>query len=198
MRHRHQRIPLRDTVAIVGDGQTESIYFADVRDTDRPKNLHIFPDFPGKIGSYRGVLDRDLELSKDYTYVYALIDMDTIIQDRQGGEYYRRKMEVQHAGVKVLENNPCFEMWFLLHFMRTGRLFSNCEQVSTELSKRGRIVNYIKSGKFLSKAKLYSNYKDQLKTYAMPNARALEDREGQDELYPRAQTYLFFEWYFNK
>jgi hypothetical protein len=34
----------RYSVAIVGDGQTERIYFADVRDTDRPANLTIFPD----------------------------------------------------------------------------------------------------------------------------------------------------------
>lgn len=198
MRHYKQKLQPRTTVAIVGDGQTERIYFADVRDTDRPKNLVIYPDFPGKIGSYTGVLDRALQLSAEHTHVYALIDMDKIIQDKQEAAYNSRRAEAENAGVKVIENNPCFEMWFLLHFVRTGRLFSNCGQVSEQLRNKNRIENYNKTEKFLTNAKLYSKYKDRLESDAIPNAKFLENRTGQDKLYPRAQTYKFFEWYFNQ
>jgi hypothetical protein len=187
----------RNTVAIVGDGQTERIYFADVRDTDRPKNLFIFPDFPRKIGSYKGVLDRAMDLSKDHTRVYALIDLDKIIQDNQQVEYRTAKTAAQALGVHVLENNPCFEMWFLLHFMFTGRLFDNCNGVTNELRKNGRIPNYDKNEKFLSKARLYNSFKAQLQDHAIDNARKLEaNMKNQSPLFPRAQTYQFFEWYF--
>ncbi len=96
----------RFSVAIVGDGQTERIYFSDVRDTDRPSNLAIFPDYPRKIGNYQGVLDRAIALAENYNRVYALIDMDTVIRGNQQAAYNQAKTGAQAAGVIVLENNP--------------------------------------------------------------------------------------------
>ena len=101
---------LRYTVAIVGDGQTERIYFSDVRDTDRPANLSIFPDYPRKIGNYKGVIDRAVALAEDYSRVYALIDLDKIIQDDQQAPYMKAKAAAEAKGIIILENNPCFEI----------------------------------------------------------------------------------------
>lgn len=186
------------TVALVGDGQTERIYFANVRDTDRPANLAIFPDYPRRIGSYKGVLDRAVALKNDgYDRVYALIDMDKIIDEHRTAEYRRAKQEAEQAGVIVLENNPCFEVWILLHFVRTGRLFANCGEVVVEIQKINELANYGKSEKFLNGAKLYEQYKQQLGEHAIPNARRLEaERQDQGARYPRAETFRFFEWYF--
>jgi hypothetical protein len=187
---------VRKTVAIVGDGQTERMYFSDVRDTDRPANLSIFPDYPRKIGSYKGVLDRAIALSGNYHRVFALIDMDKIIQEGQQATYSRDKAKAEAAHVFVLENNPCFEIWILLHFVYTGKLFNNCNEVAAQLRRKGRLSNYDKSEKFLRNAGLYSKYKVQLKERAIPNALRLENYSGnQDELFPRAQTFRFFEWY---
>jgi hypothetical protein len=189
----------RYRVAIVGDGQTERIYFSDVRDTDRPANLAIFPDYPGKIGDYRGVLDRATVLLDSYNRVYALIDMDTVIRQTQLPAYNQAKGLAQTAGIIVLENNPCFEIWFLLHFLQTGKLFNNCDEVSVELRKNNRIPGYDKSEKFLKNARLYHRHKDRLINHAIPNANHLEnDREGKSPFYPRAQTSQFFDWYFNQ
>lgn len=187
----------RFTVAIVGDGQTERIYFSDVRDTDRPANLAIFPDYPRKIGNYQGVFDRATSLTDSYNRVYALIDIDKVIQDSQQSTYNQAKAAAQAAGVIVLENNPCFEIWLLLHFLHTGKLFNNCNEVSTELRRNGRIPDYDKTEKFLVNARLYKTHKEKIQQTAMPNARLLENnRDGQDELFPRAETFRFFEWYF--
>src|SRR5690606_18892461 len=101
----------KNTVAIVGDGQTERIYFADVQDTDRPANLSIFPDYPRKIGNYTGVLDRANSLIGNYSRIYALIDLDKIIHDNQQAAYAKDKAAAVAAGIIVLENNPCFEIW---------------------------------------------------------------------------------------
>lgn len=188
----------RYTVAIVGDGQTERIYFSDVRDTDRPSNLAIFPDYPRKIGNYKGVLDRAISLSETYNRVYALIDMDKIIQENQQAAYTQAKAVAQAAGVIVLENNPCFEVWLLLHFIHTARLFNNCDSVSVELRRKGRISGYDKSEKFLSNARLYKTYKENITQNAIPNARLLENnRQDHDQLFPRGETFRFFEWYLN-
>jgi hypothetical protein len=61
---------------------------------------------------------------------------------------------------------------------------------------KGRIPNYDKSEKFLKNVRLYKNYKTRLTEYALPNARRLENKRAeQDQLYPRAETFRFFEWY---
>lgn len=193
-----KRRELRHTVAVVGDGQTERIYFADIRDTDRPKNLSIFPDYPRKIGSFRGVLERAIELAGDYDTVFALIDMGKIIQDAQLSAYARMRRKAEGDGVVILENNPCFEIWLLLHFLFTGRPFDRCGEVMRELAKKEHLPGYDKSEKYLKNARLYKSYKHLIAKNAIPNARLLESNsEGQDDLYPKAQIFKFFEWYLN-
>jgi len=193
MTRHSKRRNLRFSVALVGDGFTESIYFTDFRDTERPDSLHIIPDFPGRIGSFSGVLDRGIELTENYNRVYALVDMDAIIAQQQQQNYGQHKARALRAGVIVLENNPCFEFWLLLHFRQTGRLFQNCEQVITEL--RRFIPGYNKGLKFLEAARLFADLRDNL-PQAMANAALLEvDRDEHDPLYPRAEIYKFFEWY---
>jgi hypothetical protein len=78
----------------VGDGQTERIYFNDLKENDSPKGLDIFPMLPKKVGSYQGVLKRAGELASDYDKVFALIDMDKIIRENQGGVYTKDKMRL--------------------------------------------------------------------------------------------------------
>jgi len=188
--------PANPTIALVGDGQTERFYFADVRDTDRPKGLSIFPDYPRKIGSYKGVLDRALSLVGIYDRVYALIDVDKILQDHQQAIYAQDKLAAAAAGVIVLENNPCFEIWLLVHYLDTGRLFNRCNEVSDALKVKDRIPNYDKSEKFLRSNRLYKISKDRIIKLAIPHARKLEvDRENRSPQYPRAETFRFFEWY---
>lgn len=190
---------VRETVAIVGDGQTERIYFSDVRDTDRPAGLSIFPDYPRKIGSFKGVIDRAITLAQEYNKVYALIDMDKIIQEQQQKAYHHAKLIALSKGVIVLENNPCFEIWLLLHFVQVGRLFNNCNEVSVELKHASRIPGYDKSERSQKNARLYCRYKNQLVSNAMINAKLLEEnRLDHDLQYPRAETFRFFEWYLAK
>jgi hypothetical protein len=197
MARKTQQRQERTTIALVGDGQTERIYFADLRDTDRPGGLTIKPDYPRTIGNYKGVLDRAVELVAGYDEVYALIDADKIIQDKQQKAYSESKKAAEALGVIVLENNPCFELWLLLHFVHTGKIFTDCDAVSTELNKTNRIPGYNKSQKFLINARLYKNYKQQLLSKAIGNAELLEkDRATKDEGYPRAQTFVFFKKYF--
>ncbi|THU35801.1 RloB domain-containing protein [Niastella caeni] len=87
MTRKPRRIPSKPKVALVGDGQTEQIYFANVNDTDRPSDLDLFPDLPMKPGSYKSVLNKAVQLVEEYEYerVYVLIDMDKVISDGQRG-----------------------------------------------------------------------------------------------------------------
>jgi hypothetical protein len=183
----------RYTVAIVGDGHTERIYFSDLKDFDRPEGLDIKPDFPRKIGTFEGVLKRAMELKVNYSRVYALIDMDAVIAQGQLAVYQKMKAAVERIDIIVLENNPCFEIWLLLHFRQTGQHFNDCDEVVHQL--RRHLPGYDKSLKFQEAAQLYRNFADHI-PQATANAQLLEvNRAEHDELYPRAETFRFFEWY---
>lgn len=111
--------------------------------------------------------------------------MDKIIQDQQQTVYRKDKKVAEVAGIIVLENNPCFEMWMLLHFVYTGKLFSSCNEVVSQLGGIDRMPNYAKSEKFLRNARLYKTFKPQLIKNAISNAKRLENnRDHQDALYP--------------
>lgn len=71
-RHRQEK----PRIALVGDGETEQIYFSDVKDTDRPTDIDIFPALPKKKGSYKNVLNRAMELAPDYAKVFACIPVE--------------------------------------------------------------------------------------------------------------------------
>jgi hypothetical protein len=61
------------------------------------------------------------------------------------------------------------------------------------------IPGYSKTEKFIAAAKLYSKYSDKIKDPAVLNARKLEvGRVDHDKLYPRAEVFKFFEWYFEQ
>lgn len=123
--------------------------------------------------------------------------MDKVIGDNKQAAYQSDKKAAEAKGIIVLENNLCFEIWLLLHFMHTGKPFTGCGQVALELKKPHRIPYYDKTEKFLRRARLYHTYKTALREKAIHHAKRLEkDRQHQDLLFPRAQTYAFFEWYF--
>jgi len=197
-RHIRQQ-PVRETIALVGDGHTERYYFSDIIDNDRPRNFHIKPDYPRRIGSFQGALARAIELTTSYTHVFALIDMDKILDEKKMPAYRIAKEQAIQTGVTVLENNPCFEIWILLHFVTTGKPFTKCQDVVSEIKKMQGLADYDKSEKYFRSAKLYSRFKSKIISAAIPNSRILEkDRDDKTERYPRAELFKFFEWYFNR
>jgi len=194
-----RHLQVRARVAVVGDGQTEKIYFSEVKETDRPADIDLFPALPRRSGSYKDVLAQAKTLATEYTRVFALIDIDTVITDGHEQAYPADRAAAEALGVIVLENNPCFEIWPLLHFVRTGRPFANCDQVVNELDRPSRIPGYEKTQRFLVRAGLYARNKHLIAAVAIPNAEFLEnDRVGRTNRFPRAQTFRFFQWYFSE
>lgn len=191
-RTKKHRLP-KKSIAIVGDGDTERLYFADLRDCDRPDDIHIYPEIPTRIGDYSCVLDAAIALkAKGHDVVYALIDLDKVVQERQLRTYQQHKARAMKKGVTVLENNPCFEFWVLLHFKHTSKVFSGCESVVKDVKRH--IPQYAKCG-----PNLYRTCKDRILQHAIPNAEKLEvDRELQGPGYPRAEVFKLLKWYFGR
>lgn len=189
--------PAKPRIAIIGDGETEKIYFSDIKDTDRPGDIDLFPSLPAKKGDYTKVLGSAVALSEEYNLVFALIDRDTIIREDKESEYRKAKSAAESKGVVVLEISPCFEFWLLLLFVATSRSFTRCDDVVEELRKPARIPEYEKSQKFLVKERLYAKYKDRIPAAIKAAKKLAESRPGGNAYYPQADVYEFFEWYFH-
>ena len=90
------------TIAIVGDGYTEKLYFEDYKNTVRPKGLKVLPKLPGKRKDGIGILHDAVSLKNDgINHVVALIDMDVIKTNDQKQLYLAKKRAAADLDILV-------------------------------------------------------------------------------------------------
>jgi RloB-like protein len=188
-----------EDIIIIGDGYTEKIYFEYLRDEVILPNFKIKPELPGtsgKGGNYVKVFNKvDTFLKDGYKKIYCLMDMDTVFREKKEAEYQKRKQKLEKKGVTILESNPCFEIWIMLHYLRSTRAFNKCDDVSDFIKKNTELKDYNKSQEYHSKQNFYKKLKPLLESNAVPNAQFLEiDRAEKSLDYPRSEVFkLFFE-----
>ncbi len=91
--------PTNKRIAVVGDGQTEKIYFDKLKEVEGLRNVSLKPDLPKNVGSYRGVFDKAESLyEQGYDEVYCLIDMDKVLSDNTLAKYLTDKREFRRKG----------------------------------------------------------------------------------------------------
>jgi RloB-like protein len=178
-RNRKPIKPTNKRIAVVGDGQTEKIYFDKLKEVEGLRNVSLKPDLPKSVGSYKGVFDKAESLyTEGYDEVYCLIDMDKVLSDNTLAKYLTDKKRIEKKGIIVFESNPCIEFWFLLHFVRTTKPFANCESVEKELQKY--IPNYAKNQQYLVQSNIYKTLKPNLLN-AFENAKWIEENQIENE-----------------
>lgn len=94
---------------------------------------------------------------------YVVLDLDC--DEKKARLINQLNSRREHAVFIV--SNPCFEVWFLMHFRYSTRQFASSSEVIKELKGKGCIPNYQKN------MDVYSLIKDKLKT-ARDNAKRLE------------------------
>jgi hypothetical protein len=171
--------PTNKRIAVVGDGQTEKIYFDKLKEVEGLRNVSLKPDLPKSVGSYKGVFDKVESLyTEGYDEVYCLIDMDKVLSDNTLAKYLTDKKRIEKKGIIVFENNPCIEFWFLLHYVRTTKPFANCESVEKELQKY--MPNYAKNQQYLVQSNIYKTLKPNLLN-AFENGKWIEENQIENE-----------------
>ena len=188
----------RPVWAIIGDGFSEKIYFESLKTYENLPHLTIKPELPGsrKGGEFMGVFEKAGRLfDEGYDRVFCLIDMDTVLANGKLVNFQSEKVKIERRGGTVLECNPCFEVWFLLHFQKTGRPFDDCDEICRMLRKEVGFENYSKEKLYHQSQNFYEKLNPFLSIAAVPNAMFLEqNREIQSPKYPRCEVYkLFFE-----
>jgi len=170
------------TFAFVVDGDTEVWYLQMLKRNERELNINIEPKLPSKKSiteQYKMVS----ELAEFYTKVFWVVDYDVINKEtresRKGTEtseqlFIRLKEKVLKKGnVIVIVNNPCIEFWFLLHFEKTAKLFTDCNSAEKQLKKH--LKDYEKTRKYFTKQDndIYLKLKGNIKT-ALENSKNLK------------------------
>jgi RloB-like protein len=178
-RNRTSIKPTNKRIAVVGDGQTEKIYFDKLKDVEGLRNVSLKPDLPKSVGSYNGVFDKAESLyAEGYDEVYCLIDMDKVLSDNTLAKYLTDKKRIEKRGIVIFENNPCIEFWFLLHFVRTTKSFSNYGNLEKELQKY--LPNYTKNQQYLVQTNIYKTLKPNL-LKAFENAKWIEENKTEND-----------------
>ncbi len=130
-------IELKKTFALIVEGQTEKIYFSKLNRQISNLNVSINPQLPKHLQGieYYEKLYNEL-LDEEFDDVCIVLDGDT-------------KQKFKNIPKdKIYETNPCFELWFLLHFEKVGKTFNDCNQLIKTLKKF--IKNYSKDKNFLN------------------------------------------------
>lgn len=147
-----------NTFAFVVDGDTEVWYLQMLKRNERELNINIEPKLPSK-KSISEQFEMVIDLAKDYTKVLWIVDYDVIAKEtresRKGNEtseqlFIKLKEKAEKLeNVIVIVNNPCIEFWFLLHFEKTTKLFTDCNSAEKQLKKH--ITDYEKTRKYFTK-----------------------------------------------
>jgi len=182
-------------IAVVGDGVTEKIYFEQLKELERIKDVVIKPELPNKSskgGSYKKAIYTAKSLAEEgYDHVYCLIDFDTVLSENKLVDFTQELKSIKRDEITVYINNPCFETWVLGHYEKTGKAFADCDTVGKAITKH--LKGYCKNQEYLRKMNLYKTLRSHLETNAIPNATFLENnREEKSNNYPRAEVFKFF------
>lgn len=154
------------------EGETEFWYLNMLKRHERQLKIKFKPQLSSKLS-----IDRQFSLAKsmseDFEVVFWIIDLDTLIEESRvttsGQEKpidkfkrFRNAILKDYPNVTVVVNNPCFEIWILLHFKFTEKPYSNCDEVRREIVSF--IQHYEKTKDFYTKWSndIYTRFKDQL------------------------------------
>lgn len=189
-------IKAKKKYSFVVDGETEFWYFKMMqRNENWP--IAIKPELPKKkklIDQYELVLENALV----YDEVFWVIDLDTIVSESKETSKSQKPIDElknyiaklkKYKNVHLLINNPCLELWFLLHFEPTSKAFSKCDDAQKALKKY--LPDYEKTEKYFTKENndIYKKLKHK-QLDAIENAIKLGNFDGTDSA--KAELYKFY------
>ncbi len=167
-RKKKQNIRSRLAVAVLGEGLTEREYFKSLK---KHNNLpfKFKPEIP-KHSDIQSIISKAKELREIFDIVFCIIDMDRLLANpKEKRRYYELKSK--NKELIFIENNPCFEIWFLLHFEFSTRGYTSCDSLVKILKKY--IIDYSKAENYLAKKDLFFYLQNKL-TIAHENSIRLE------------------------
>lgn len=156
-------------IAIIVDGQDEKWYVNKVKEhypCDALKTIRVKPELPERKKVQELFDFAKSKLEKEYTFVVLIIDLDEPLRDTKEfnkfKELYskyiaaknnllvgRQKTNYGWMGkLLLIVNNPCLEYWYLLHYCKTTKFFSDFATLCPVLRKIPDLAQYEKCEKY--------------------------------------------------
>lgn len=164
------------TIVIYCEGETEKIYFEDMKRTERLLTIKLEPKLPSRSGSPTELLKSAIKEAKEQKRlidkiwcVYDLDVLSTSIIDKYKSVLNKAKKH----NIGIASSSPCFELWFLLHYKLTEPTNLSCKNVEKRLKLH--IPDFNKQQQYLKKKKLYTFLYDKLKN-AITNAKKTNNK----------------------
>ncbi|MCG8386080.1 MAG: RloB family protein [Cytophagales bacterium] len=136
---------------ILCEGETEENYFKGLISQEKHRrrfasiNVEIFKPKDhspiGLIKHAKKLIKQAKQDQNDYDFVWVVFDKDGHHRIPDAFEMARTNKPV----IKVALTSPCFEFFILLHFEKTSRPFTKCDDVISYIKKAGYIPEYKKA-----------------------------------------------------
>ena len=194
--NRRKTRSLRNTYLIIVDGQTEQWYFNAIKAAHPSLPFNVKPELPSKKKITEQAKFVQEKIDEGYGKVFWLVDLDHVLHHNQFDTFKRHALKIRRKNpaekIQILVNNPCLELWFLLHFKYTDRIFSRCNELIVMLKEH--IENYEKSRKFYLKyhSNIYEELKDRTRI-ALERAKRLGDFDWNNPRRTVAEIYKLME-----
>jgi hypothetical protein len=124
-------------VLIVCEGEkTEPYYFEGLRRAWRLSNTNIRVLSAGASDPLSLVQFASAKMrSGDYDRAFCVFDRDTHAGFEEALQQIAQSPQGRRGRFKGIVSWPCFEVWVLLHFVKTTRVFPACDHVIREIAK---------------------------------------------------------------
>ena len=194
----------RKRYAIVGDGECEIWYFQMLKKHHPNLPINIEPKLAQKT-TLQNQYKKIKEFVDSYDKVFWIIDYDVILtqstQCRKGEkprsqefkEYYESLIKKFSDKISIIVNNPCLELWFIFHYKKSSKPFSNCLQAENDLKKIKILKDFEKTKPFfIEGVDIFKLTKGELQT-AIENSKKLGEFEFENPSKSICEMWKFFE-----
>ncbi len=148
---------------ILCEGETEENYFNGLISQEKYRrkfssiDVEIFKPKDhspiGLIKHAKGLIKRAKRERNEYDFVWVVFDRD----GHQGIPDAFEMARTNNPVIKIAFTSPCFEYFILLHFEKTTRSFTKCDDVISYIKKSNYIPEYEKSSNLF---KTLDDFKD--------------------------------------
>ena len=156
-------------IAIIVDGQDEKWDVNKVKEhqpCDELKTIKVKPELPERKKVQELFDFAKSKLEKEYTFVVLIVDFDEPLKDTKEfnkfNELYTKYVAAKNNSLVgrqktnygwmekllLIVNNPCLEYWYLLHYSKTSKFFSDYAALCPELRKIPDFAQYEKCEKY--------------------------------------------------
>lgn len=191
MPRKTNRIQSNTTILLVLEGQTEQLYFSEMRLIERIPGITIIPKMAQHSDFFHVLKNAKTENETGvYDSVWCVFDTDTLKSNNISSELIDLIEKCRNSGIKFADSFPAFEIWFLLHYEMPKLTYSNQSEVIKSLLKH--ISDYSKEKRWIESKHLYSLLKS-LQESAIKRSKDLEFRKSDSENASYSNVYKVIE-----